>query len=89
LITFHQYTLRIVDADRNGLMQHLLDKGIPCALLPNSFTCSKAYLDERYKEDFPVTNQLVKEVLSLPMHTELDDQQIQFITDTVLEYLNK
>jgi dTDP-4-amino-4,6-dideoxygalactose transaminase len=47
-------------------------------------------LDERYKEeDFPVTNQLVKEVLSFPMHTELDDQQIQFITDTVLEYLNK
>jgi dTDP-4-amino-4,6-dideoxygalactose transaminase len=41
------------------------------------------------EEDFPVTNQLVKEVLSLPMHTELDDQQIQFITDTVLEYLNK
>jgi hypothetical protein len=29
---FHQYTLRIVDADRNGLMQHLLDKGIPCAI---------------------------------------------------------
>jgi dTDP-4-amino-4,6-dideoxygalactose transaminase len=79
---FH-HTLRIVDADRNGLMQHLLDKGIPCYLLPNSFTCSKAYLDERYKEeDFPVTNQLVKEVLSFPMHTELDDQQIQFITDT-------
>jgi hypothetical protein len=32
LSCFHQYTLRIVDADRNGLMQHLLDKGIPCAI---------------------------------------------------------
>jgi dTDP-4-amino-4,6-dideoxygalactose transaminase len=31
-VSFHQYTLRIVDADRNGLMQHLLDKGIPCAI---------------------------------------------------------
>jgi dTDP-4-amino-4,6-dideoxygalactose transaminase len=44
----------------------------------------KAYVDSRYKEeDFPVTNQLVKEVLSLPMHTELDDEQIKFITDSV------
>jgi dTDP-4-amino-4,6-dideoxygalactose transaminase len=81
----HQYTLRIVDADRNGLMQHLLDKGIPCIFI--TIPLHAQYLDERYKEDFPVTNQLVKEVLSIPMHTELDDQQIQFITDT--EYLNK
>jgi dTDP-4-amino-4,6-dideoxygalactose transaminase len=48
----------------------------------------KAYADSRYKEeDFPITNQLVKEVISLPMHTELDDEQIKFITDSVLEYL--
>jgi dTDP-4-amino-4,6-dideoxygalactose transaminase len=41
----------------------------------------KSIFDDRYKEeDFPVTNQLVKEVLSLPMHTELDDEQIKFIT---------
>ena len=88
---FHQYTLRIVDADRNGLMQHLLDKGIPCAIYyPIPLHSQKAYVDVRYKEeDFPVTNQLVKEVISLPMHTELDDEQIQFITDSVLEFLNK
>jgi dTDP-4-amino-4,6-dideoxygalactose transaminase len=34
-----------------------------------------------------VTNQLVKEVISLPMHTELDEEQIKFITDNVLEFL--
>jgi dTDP-4-amino-4,6-dideoxygalactose transaminase len=86
---FHQYTLRIIDADRDGLMQHLLDKGIPCAIYyPIPLHLQKAYLDPRYKEeDFPVTNQLVKEVLSLPMHTEFDDEQIQFITDSVLEFL--
>lgn len=86
---FHQYTLRIVDADRDGLMQHLLDKGIPCAIYyPIPLHSQKAYLDSRYKEeDFPVTNQLVKEVISLPMHTELDDEQIQFITDSILEFL--
>jgi UDP-2-acetamido-2-deoxy-ribo-hexuluronate aminotransferase len=86
---FHQYTLRIIDADRDGLMQHLLDKGIPCAIYyPIPLHSQKAYVDVRYKEeDFPVTNQLVKEVISLPMHTELDDEQIKFITDSVLEFL--
>ncbi|AWH84859.1 transcriptional regulator [Flavobacterium album] len=88
---FHQYTLRIIDADRDALMQHLLDKGIPCAIYyPIPLHNQKAYADVRYNEaDFPVTNQLVKEVLSLPMHTELDDEQIKFITDSVLEFLNK
>jgi UDP-2-acetamido-2-deoxy-ribo-hexuluronate aminotransferase len=86
---FHQYTLRIVEANRDGLMQHLLDSGIPCAIYyPIPLHSQKAYLDSRYKEeDFPVTNQLVKEVLSLPMHTELNDEQITFITNTILEYL--
>lgn len=88
---FHQYTLRIVDADRDGLMQHLLDKGIPCAIYyPIPLHSQKAYLDPRYNEaDFPITNQLAKEVISLPMHTELDDEQIQFITDSILEFLNR
>jgi UDP-2-acetamido-2-deoxy-ribo-hexuluronate aminotransferase len=86
---FHQYTLRIINADRDGLMQHLLDKGIPCAIYyPIPLHSQKAYVDSRYKEeDFPVTNQLVKEVISLPMHTELDDEQIKFITDSVLGFL--
>ena len=86
---FHQYTVRIINADRDGLMQHLLNKGIPCAIYyPIPLHSQKAYLDSRYKEeDFPVTNQLVKEVISLPMHTELDDEQIKFITDSVLEFL--
>jgi UDP-2-acetamido-2-deoxy-ribo-hexuluronate aminotransferase len=86
---FHQYTLRIVDADRDGLMKHLLSKDIPCAIYyPIPLHSQKAYLDTRYKEDhFPITNQLVKEVISLPMHTELDDEQIKFITSSVLEFL--
>ena len=86
---FHQYTLRIIDGDRDGLMQHLLDKGIPCAVYyPIPLHSQKAYLDPRYKEeDFPVTNLLAKQVISLPMHTELDDEQIKFITDLVLDYL--
>ena len=88
---FHQYVLRIIDADRNGLLQYLQDKQIPCAIYyPIPLHSQKAYVDTRYKEEqFPVTNQLVKEVIALPMHTELDDEQIKFITDSVLEFLNK
>ncbi len=87
---FHQYTLRIIDADRDALMTHLINKDIPCAIYyPIPLHSQKAYTDVRYKEEyFPVTNQLVKEVISLPMHTELDDEQIKFITDAVLEFLN-
>ncbi|WP_177731987.1 MULTISPECIES: DegT/DnrJ/EryC1/StrS family aminotransferase [Flavobacterium] len=86
---FHQYTLRILNTDRNALMQHLLDKGIPCAIYyPIPLHSQKAYTDSRYKEEaFPVTNELVNEVISLPMHTELDDEQIKFITDSILEFL--
>ncbi|MFY7727902.1 MAG: DegT/DnrJ/EryC1/StrS family aminotransferase [Flavobacterium sp.] len=86
---FHQYVIRILNADRNALMQHLLDKGIPCAIYyPIPLHSQKAYADTRYNEaDFPVTNQLVNEVLALPMHTELDDEQIAFITGAILEFL--
>ena len=86
---FHQYVIRIIDANRDALLQHLQDKGIPCAIYyPIPLHSQKAYLDIRYKEeDFPVTNQLVKEVIALPMHTELDEEQIKFITDSVLEFL--
>jgi len=86
---FHQYTLRIIGADRDALMQHLLEKGIPCAIYyPIPLHSQKAYADARYKEeDFPVTNRLVKEVISLPMHTEIDDEQMAYITSTVLEFL--
>jgi dTDP-4-amino-4,6-dideoxygalactose transaminase len=66
---FHQYTLRILDADRNGLMQHLLDKGIPCAIYYPIPLHSQKHMLMIGIKSFPVTNQLVK-VLSLPMHTE-------------------
>ncbi|MVX36807.1 DegT/DnrJ/EryC1/StrS family aminotransferase [Myroides sp. LoEW2-1] len=86
---FHQYTLRIVNADRNALMAHLQSKDIPCAIYyPIPLHSQKAYLDPRYNEaDFPVTNQLVKEVLSLPMHSELEEDQIKFITDEIKAFL--
>ena len=87
---FHQYVIRITNGKRDGLLEHLQSKSIPCAIYyPIPLHSQKAYVDSRYKEsDFPVTNQLCKEVIALPMHTELDDEQIKFITDSILEYLN-
>ncbi|WP_264543650.1 MULTISPECIES: DegT/DnrJ/EryC1/StrS family aminotransferase [Flavobacterium] len=86
---FHQYVIRIMNGKRDGLLEHLQAKGIPCAIYyPIPLHSQKAYADSRYNEgDFPVTNQLVKEVIALPMHTELDEEQIKFITDAVLEFV--
>lgn len=88
---FHQYTLKIGNGKRDALVQHLSEKGIPCGIYyPIPLHSQKAYADTRYKEeDFPVTNQLVKEVIALPMHTELDDEQIDYITSTIIEFVNK
>ena len=87
---FHQYTLIVKDVDRDTLAQHLNDNGIPCGVYyPIPLHNQKAYQDSRYNEaDFKVTNQLVNEVISLPMHTELDDDQIDYITGTVIKFVN-
>ncbi len=86
---FHQYTLRVLNADRDALVRHLNENGIPCGVYyPVPLHSQKAYADDRYDEaDFPVTNQLVKEVISLPMHTELDDEQIDFISRILIEFM--
>lgn len=87
---FHQYTLRILKEKRDKLVQHLNENGVPCGVYyPIPLHQQKAYVDSRYDEaDFPVTNTLVKEVISLPMHTELDDEQIEFITKLVIDFVN-
>lgn len=87
---FHQYTLVLKGENRDALVKHLGEKGIPCGVYyPIPLHKQKAYLDERYNEaDFTVTNQLVKEVISLPMHTELDNEQIDYITTTITNFIN-
>ena len=87
---FHQYTLQITNGKRDDLHKHLLEKGIPNAIYyPVALHSQKAYADTRYKEsDFPVTNELIKTVISLPMHTELDKEQLTFITKTILDFVN-
>ncbi|AUC14035.1 transcriptional regulator [Tenacibaculum sp. SZ-18] len=86
---FHQYTLQITNGKRDELHKHLLDNGIANAIYyPVPLHKQKAYEDERYNEnDFTVTNKLVQTVISLPMHTELDEEQLTFITKTINDFL--
>jgi len=86
---FHQYTLVTRDVDRKSLIDHLASKGIPAMIYyPVPLHMQKAYLDPRYKPgDFPVTENLCERVISLPMHTELDNEQLNHITKSVEEFL--
>ncbi len=85
---FHQYTLKVDGVDRFGLQEYLMAKDIPAMVYyPVPMHLQKAYMDARYKAgDFPVTEDLSERVISLPMHTELDEEQLQYITSSVLSY---
>lgn len=88
---FHQYTLVLNGVDRDGLMKHLNEKGIACAVYyPVPLHMQKAYLDPRYKEgDFPVTEELSRTVMSLPIHTELTKEIQDEIIGAVMEFVEK
>ncbi len=87
---FHQYTLKTEGVDRFTLQEHLMSKDIPAMVYyPVALHMQKAYLDPRYKKgDFPVTEDLCNRVISLPMHTELDEQQLEYITYTVNDFFS-
>ncbi len=82
---FHQYTLRVIKANRDLVRKKLAEHGIPAMIYyPVPLHQQKAYLDPRYKDgDFPVAERLAECVLSLPMHTELDEEQLSYITSTI------
>ncbi len=88
---YHQYTLRLVGIDRNALRETLAEKGIPAMVYyPVPLHLQKAYQDPRYKAgDFPAAERLAECVLSLPMHTELDEEQLAYITTTLLELVTQ
>jgi len=85
---FHQYTLRILNGKRNELQKFLTEKEIPAMIYyPVALRKQKAYFQESNDADFVNTDRLLDEVISLPMHTELDEEQQKYITDAVLEFL--
>lgn len=88
---FHQYTLRVTNGKRNELQAFLTEKEIPAMIYyPVPLRKQKAYDHGHYNDaDFPNTNKLVEEVISLPMHTELDEEQLTYITSAVREFFVK
>ncbi|WP_332033518.1 DegT/DnrJ/EryC1/StrS family aminotransferase [Kaistella sp.] len=86
---FHQYTLRILNGKRNELQQFLAEKEIPAMIYyPVALRKQKAYFQGSDDKDFANTDRLLNEVISLPMHTELDEEQLKYITDAVLEFMS-
>ena len=87
---FHQYTMVLNGVDRDALNKYLADKNVPSMIyypVPGhrqkmfaSFNTSHVSL--------PVTDWLTERVISLPIHTELDQEQLQYITASVLEFVN-
>ena len=86
---FHQYTLQLNGVDRTKLREQLSEKGIPAMIYyPIPLHEQNAYKSERFKKgDFPVTEKLCATVLSLPMHTELDEETLHYITDAFLQLI--
>lgn len=88
---FHQYTLILEGVDRNGLKQFLADNNIP-AMIYYPVPGHKQKMFEQFNtasQAMPVTDWLTERVISLPIHTEMDEEQLNFITTKVLEFVNK
>lgn len=86
--TYHQFTVKVKKGHRDALKQFLQDKGVPSAVYyPLPAHLQPAYRFLHYRTgDFPVSEQLSQEALSLPMHTELTTEQLQFICQTIVSF---
>lgn len=86
---FHQYTLKVKDGKRDELQTYLKEKGLPSMIYyPVPLYEQEAYkgLSDRQVDFLPVTDQLCKEVISLAMHSELNQEQLEHITETVKSF---
>lgn len=86
---FHQYTLKLHDVDRQKLVEGMNEVGVPVMIYyPVPLHLQKAFEKAGGKRgDFPVTEQLCDSVVSLPMHTELDEEQLTHITENMLRLI--
>ena len=88
---FHQYTMILEGVDRDGLVEYLGQQGIPAMIyypVPAHKQKMFAFLNLP-DVDLPVTDWLTQRVVSLPIHTELDQDQLEYITKHVLQFINK
>ena len=83
---YHQYSIRV--KNRNGMQEFLKENGIPSMIYyPVPLHLQEAYKYSYTKGDYPVSEEIAEDIISLPMHTELDDLQIDFISGKVIEFL--
>lgn len=87
---FHQYTLRVRNGQRDALKDFLKERGVPSMIYyPLPLHLQKAYKAYGYQQgDYPVAERLSAEVLSLPMHTELQEEQVHFITEQIKSFFH-
>ena len=88
---FHQYTLQLEGVSRDGLNEFLAKHGIP-SMIYYPVPGHRQKMFEHFNTAFvsmPVTDWLTERVISLPIHTEMDEEQLNFITGKVLEFINK
>jgi dTDP-4-amino-4,6-dideoxygalactose transaminase len=87
---FHQYTLQIVGKNRDKVRSMLLERGIPSMVYyPIELHKQKAFSQFwDGSERFPVSEQLVSTVLSLPMHTELTYEMVRYISENLIDVLD-
>ena len=85
---YHQYTLKVPSEFRDSIAEHLSENNIPFGIYyPLGFHEQKAYRQEFFSDkDFPVTNKIKDQVISLPMHTELTRKQIKHIANTIISF---
>jgi dTDP-4-amino-4,6-dideoxygalactose transaminase len=88
---YHQYTLKLEGVDRDGLNQYLAEQKIPSMIYyPVPAHRQKMFEGMTTGQvDLPVTDWLTERVISLPMHTELDQDQLAYITGHVLQYVGR
>jgi UDP-2-acetamido-2-deoxy-ribo-hexuluronate aminotransferase len=88
---FHQYTIKVKNGKREELKKYLESKNIPAMVYyPGPLHLQEAYHYLGYKEnDFPVTTNLCKEVLSLPIHPDMEQEQIDYILLNILNFFEK
>jgi UDP-2-acetamido-2-deoxy-ribo-hexuluronate aminotransferase len=87
---FHQYTLVLSGVDRNELKEFLAKNDVPSMIYyPIPLHEQKPYSASNTKGSFRVTEELCKHVISLPIHTEMEEEQQEYIIDKVLEFVNK
>ncbi len=85
---FHQYTILVEDVDRDALSKFLGDNGVPSMIYYPVPAHRQKMFDAFGGSDYqlPVTDWLTERVISLPIHTELDEEQQAFIVSKVLEF---